>query len=391
LNENKYCIGIFLDVKKAFDVVSHDILLKKLNKMGIKNRELEWFKSYLTDRSQCVEINGKLSKPRKIKLSVMQGSVLGPLLFLCFINDLGNVSELFKLLFADDTCALHADKNFSDMMLFVNAEIQKILNWFSANKLVVNVSKCKYILFHNKGKIIPNNPKVVFNYNVAGTQNPNLDLLIPIDRIKGDETYKYLGILLDENLNFNKHVDYVCNKLSKSLFCINRVKSILKKESLKNLYFALFNSHLLYCINILGSTSQQNIKRILTLQKKAVRTINNSAYNAHTLELFIDLNTLPFDKLIIYHRAVFMHAIKYDYAPPSFNGTWTQNDARNLNYNLRNVEDFTVIPPRFEGFKKFPLYSFPTVWNSLDYVKLQRNKKTFCIELKRILFESLNN
>jgi hypothetical protein len=163
LNDNKFCVGIFLDIKKAFDVVPHDLLLKKLKKLGIKNNALAWFKSYLTNRQQCVEINGRRSGPRKIKLSVMQGSVLGPLLFLCFINDLGNISELFKLLFADDTCALHSDKDFTSLINFANRELQKILNWFSSNKLAVNVNKCKYIIFHNRGKIVPEAPKIVFN------------------------------------------------------------------------------------------------------------------------------------------------------------------------------------------------------------------------------------
>jgi hypothetical protein len=376
-----------LDIKKAFDVVPHNLLIKKLDKMGVKNRELDWFRSYLTDRSQCVEINGKKSTPRKIKLSVMQGSVLGPLLFLCFINDLCNVSELFKLLFADDTCALHADNNFANLINFANQEMQKILHWFSANKLAVNVSKCKYIIFHNRGKKIPENPKLIFNYNVGNQQDPNLQ--IPIERIMGDETYKYLGVLIDENFNLNRHTDFICNKLSRALFCMNRVKSFLQKRSLKNLYFALFNSHLLYCANILGATSQQNIKRILTLQKKAVRIVFNAAYNAHTHEFFKDLNTLPFDKLLFFQRAVFMHSIRYNYAPLSFAETWPLNDLRNLNYNLRNVSEFIVPPPRFEGFRRFPIYSFPNTWNSLDNVKLQRNKITFCIELKRVLFEEI--
>jgi hypothetical protein len=139
----------------------------------------------------------------------------------------------------------------------------------------------------------------------------------------------------------------------------------------------------------MGATSQQNIKRILTLQKKAVCTVFNSAYNAHTFELFKNLNTLPFDKLLVYQRAVFMHSIRYNYAPVSFAETWPLNDVRNLNYNLRNVSEFFVTPPRFEGFRRFPIYSFPTVWNNLDNIKLQSNKTTFCIELKRSLLENV--
>jgi hypothetical protein len=122
LNENKFGIGVFLDLKKAFDVVPHCILLKKLKYYGVINNVLDWFESYLSNRSQCVDINGKISSPKSISISVMQGSVLGPLLFLIFINDLPKATILKTLLFADDACSLHSD-------------LQKIANWFSANKL----------------------------------------------------------------------------------------------------------------------------------------------------------------------------------------------------------------------------------------------------------------
>ncbi len=153
LNENKFCIGIFLDLQKAFDVVPHEILLKKLHNLGIRDTPLKWFKSYLQNRSQYVEINGKKSSKRSINISVMQGSVLGPLLFLCFINDLTNASSLLRLLlFADDTCALDKDHNLKDLILRCNIELQKIANWFLINKILLNISKCKFILFHKQEK-----------------------------------------------------------------------------------------------------------------------------------------------------------------------------------------------------------------------------------------------
>ena len=169
LNDDEFCIGIFLDLKKAFDVVPHDILLKKLNYLGVNDNALAWFNSYLSGRTQCVDINGILSSPRNINISVMQGSVLGPLLFLCFINDLHTASKLFTLLFADDTCCLYAGINLKDLIKFCNDELQKIANWFSANKLAVNVNKCKYIIFHNKGKKLQfDNEKIIFNCNEIG-------------------------------------------------------------------------------------------------------------------------------------------------------------------------------------------------------------------------------
>jgi hypothetical protein len=137
--------------------------------------------------------------------------------------------------------------------------------------LAVNVKKCRFILFHNKGKKIDSNAlNVVYDPNENNAAH-NPDLIFKIDRVSNgseEKCYKYLGVLLDENLNFNMHVDYVCNKLSRSLFCLNRQKKFVRKKALIQVYHALFNSHLLYCINILGATSMQNIKRISIMQKK---------------------------------------------------------------------------------------------------------------------------
>ena len=166
----------------------------------------------------------------------MQGSVLGPLLFLCFINDLHAASKLFTLLFADDTCCPSAGKNLKELIKFCNEELQKIANWFSANKLAFNVNKCKYIIFHNKGKKIPlEDKKIIFNFNEIGKDDIT-ENIVPLDRIHSDANlaekncFKYLGILLDENLSFRYHVDYICKKLSKSLFCLRRAKPLLKKK-----------------------------------------------------------------------------------------------------------------------------------------------------------------
>ena len=154
----------------------------------------------------------------------MQGSVLGPLLFLCFVNDLNCASELFTLLFADDTCCLASGKNLSDLVKFCNIELQKIANWFSANQLAVNVSKCKFLVFHNKGKKLNfDGESIFYNLNELGKDDIK-DIIIPLERIHNDaqdtvsQNYKYLGILLDENLTFNYHVDYICKNCLKQCF-----------------------------------------------------------------------------------------------------------------------------------------------------------------------------
>jgi len=282
INEGKFCIGVFLDLRKAFDVVDHSILLKKLSYLGISNTEHDWFTSYLNGRMQCTDVNGKYSILKYIKISIMQGSVLGPLLFLCFINDLFKASDMMSLLFADDTACLASHENIEDLYAFCNAELKKMAMWFAANRISINAKKCKYIIFHNKGKKIKaDNLKISLNLNDEESAD-NLSDIVYLDRITSNNVvlelrnYKYLGILLDENLNFNQHVDYICKKLSRGLFCLKRIKSLVDEKVLKTIYFSIFHSHLLYCSTIVGCTSNSNIQRICKLQKKAIRIITAS-------------------------------------------------------------------------------------------------------------------
>ena len=131
--------------------MDHQILLKKLNNLGIRGDVLKWFTSYLEGRSQKVDINGHLSSEKSINISVLQGSILGPILFLCFINDLHLVTNLLTLLFADDSAGLKSSHDINTLISEVNIEVNKLANWFRANKMAVNVSKTKYIIFKPRG------------------------------------------------------------------------------------------------------------------------------------------------------------------------------------------------------------------------------------------------
>jgi len=216
-----------------------------------------------------------------------------------------------------------------------------------------------------------------------------LDRITSNSTAKELRTYKYLGVLLDENLSFTQHVDYICKKLSRGLFCLKRIKSLVNEKDLKTIYYSIFHSHLLYCSIIIGCTSNSNIKRIVTLQKKAIRILTSSRYNAHTANLFYQLKIMPFDKIIQIQKLKYMHSIVYEYAHASFSGTWTRNINRFTEHNLRNNDDFTLPAPRYENFKRYPLYSFPSAWNSIGDVKFQRNKVTFGIALTDQLFDQL--
>ena len=388
-------MGIFLDFKKAFDTVSHAILLNKLKNFGITGVAHKWFASYLSGRKQCVDLNGILSSSKDINISVLQGSILGPILFLCFINDLPNCTLLSSFLFADDTAVLASHKNLNELVTLVNNELQKISNWLRSNRMAINVSKTKYILFRTRGKKFElQDLDVRLNTNEIG-KDENPALVFPLERVHSNHenpamrSYKLLGVHFDEYLSFEQHVSFLCAKLSKMLFCIRRAVNHLSENSLKSLYIAFIHSNLLYCSNIVSCTSKSNIQKITKIQKKAIRVITKSNYNDHTAPLFQRLGLMTYENIITYNRLVFMHSIEYNYAPISFSNTWQKNSVRNNEYNLRNNDDFVLMPARIELFKKIPIYSLAFEWNSLGDLKFQYNKITFQIALKYHLLNPL--
>jgi hypothetical protein len=194
-----------LDLKKAFDTVQHDILLKKLEKFGITGNAHSWFKSYLSNRLQAVDINGTLSELKEIIMSVLQGSSLGPILFLCFINDIHYCTNLSMFLFADDTNALTRGPILCNLIDFINDELQKLATWFKANKLAINVKKTKFMIFRTKNRMANLNGKEIYiNFNdPLNVERP--ELKIKISRVHNDgdkdnKTIRVLGVLFDEYL-----------------------------------------------------------------------------------------------------------------------------------------------------------------------------------------------
>jgi hypothetical protein len=386
LNNGNYCLGIFLDLKKAFDVVSHKILLKKLSKMGVTGTSLNWFKSYLKGRTQKVDINGYISDSKNIDISVIQGSILGPILFLCFINDLATASNLFKLMFADDTSCLTAGPKLPDLIEKANIEIQKVANWFRSNKMAINTSKTKVVIFHTKGKSMDTNGKVLlFNENEIDIQNEP-KLISPIERVT---SYKILGVIIDENLTFDFHVQSVNSKIAKSLYCIRKVKNMLPQNAMKTLYYSMIHPHLLYCLNIYSGTTAKNLEKIVKKQKQAIRCITSSTYSAHTAPLFANLGILPLDLMIKFEKAKFMHKYVNKTLPSSFDNTWIQNHHLHENRQLRNANDFNIQAHSYETLKKLPLFSFPKLWNDLENEKLIANFTTFKICMKGNLLASI--
>jgi hypothetical protein len=395
LNNGEITVGVFLDLKKAFDVCDHQILLRKLNKYGISGVPLDWFTSYLTGRTQVVDIQGHFSSAQSIDISVIQGSLLGPILFSIYINDFPNCTSLYSFLFADDTSLLKSGKNLIDITTTINNELINVATWYRANKMAVNTDKTKYVIFHQKGKKIPNNTEIIYNNNDPNTvQNPlkihTLERISSNNTNQSSKTYKLLGILLDENLNLNAHYTNLRNKLSRALFFLRRARNFLPERALLTLYYSLFHCHLLYCPVILSTAAITNINSICTLQRKAIRIITKSHRRADTTPIFKDLQILPFNELIKFSKCMLMHSIHYNYNQ-NFTNVWTRNNQRNHDINLRNDDEYYLPQVNKEFFRRSTLYSIPNTWNALGDIKFQQNRTTFKINLLYDLFESLTD
>ena len=252
LNRKEFIASVFLDLKKAYDTVNHGILLKKLFCCGVRGTPLKWFESYLERRSQCVKIQDSISSQREVTIGIPQGSVLGGLLFLIYVNDLPSVSEkLFCVLFADDTCLAYSHTNYNDLINELNVELEKVCNWLEINRLSLNLLKTVAIDFSNKRH---SDHRIILNNT-------------PLEYVS---FVKYLGIYIDKKLSFSKHIEEVCGKISKSIGIMYRVSSFCPKNILMKLYYALIYPYLIYCNIIWGGAYPSHINKILLLQKRTI-------------------------------------------------------------------------------------------------------------------------
>src|SRR6218665_2450039 len=204
-------LGVFLDLSKAFDTIDYNILFDKLQYYGIQGLALEWFKSYLTDRYQQVSYAGVVSSSLPLHLGVPQGSILGPLLFLIYINDIINCSSILQLvLFADDTSAFMIGLNYVDLFQIMNEELSKLSMWFQVNKLSLNITKSNYMIFKSK--------------KFHNLDFSNLNLLIDNTQLARVSKVKFLGVIIDEHPTWKPHIEHVKSKVTKIVGVMYRLK-----------------------------------------------------------------------------------------------------------------------------------------------------------------------
>ena len=350
LDTGKYVVGVFLDLKKAFDTVDHSILLNKLYLYGIRGNIHNWFKSYLTNRSQYVEYNNVKSKTEIITHGVPQGSILGPLLFIIYMNDFSRSSELlFSILFADDTSVFIEGTCLNDISEILNTELEKISIWLEANKLTININKTHYMMFH-RTRI-----KHITNFKIYISNNA-------IDR---SINTKFLGVIIDNKLNWAAHILYIKNKISKSIGIIYKIRHFLDKRSLRNMYFTFIYPYLIYCLEIWGNTYETHLNPLIKIQKRSIRTITFSHYQDHTGPLFDRLNILDLKKLVIQRISLLMFKCHHNILTSPLNDLFTVNNTQHNHYTRQHADLHVNTGSRENVYSLFSFHGIH-IWNHIS-------------------------
>ena len=307
LDEGNIGCGIFVELQKAFDTVEHDILLAKLEHYGIHGLANEWFRSYLSNRKQYVSINSHESSLASVLYGVPQGSVLGPLLFLIYINDVNQAIKFCKVHhFADDTNLLHFNKSFAKLNKLVNLDTKNLTVWLNANKISLNVDKTELVIFKHQRKKLDTEIKIKLNRK----------------RLYPSQSVRYLGIKIDQNLNWKDHINDIAVKLNRANALLFKIRNFVNITFLKTIYFAIFDSHINYA-NLVWAQNSNAMSRILTLQKKAMRIITFQSRNCHSGPLFFKLKLLKFNDKVHLENVLLISKFINSLLPPVFNNWFT--------------------------------------------------------------------
>ena len=371
IDNKAFACGVFVDLQKAFDTVDHQLLLAKLKYYGVRGIPLEWFRSYLTNRSQFVKINGKQSLIKTLSFGVPQGSILGLLLFLIYINDLHTCIKYARTYhFADDTNLLTFNSSLKKLNKQVNTDLTLLVNWLRSNKISLNTKMTELIIFKSKTKQITKR----LNFRISGQR------LTPVNCIK------YLGVKIDQNLYFSSHIADLTLKLSRSNGMLAKIRHYVNKETLLSIYHAIFSSHLMYGCQIWGNSSNLCTNKIISLQNKAMRIIHfqNSRTNADLL--YYISNILKIQDQIKFLNCQFVWDQLHDNLPPTFESIFKLRSSvhnRTLRSTTANNLSIPKIRTQLYGYKSLTVQSILS-WNALptDLKLLNKSRASFASSLK---------
>ena len=318
LNAGKKVAGVYIDFSKAFDCVNHNILLDKLEHYGIRGNMKQLIESYLTGRKQFTVANGVESETKEVKCGVPQGSVLGPLLFLLYTNDLQNCTDEILKLFADDTNGFIYEDDYKALKSKINLLLTNLFKWSSANKLTINVSKTCYTIFHNPKSPIPMSLNTI---KIKPTLNKQVT-------IKREKQSKYLGLYLDELLNWDYHIANIEEGILPKLTKLNNSYKIIKHYApVKNrmlLFTAYFKSKLNYGLELIGSADHSLINKLQVKQNRALKILFNKDHYTPTKQLHYELKVLMVSDEYKLSMAKFVYKQQHNLLPGVFDNHYTK-------------------------------------------------------------------
>ena len=344
---------LFIDLKKAFDSIDHEILLSKLELYGFKITSLNLFSDYLSDRTQVTVINNVNSETSFISCGVPQGSILGPLLFLLYINDLPNCNLLSDVrMYADDTNLKFASKDPNELFSSLTHDLGNLKQWLDSNRLSLNVLKTKCLFTGTRQKIslLPSEPHICLDGH-------------SIERVN---SYKCLGVHVDEILSWEAHISEVIGKVAKILAALRRLRPICHQSTLLTIYKSLVLPHLDYCSAVWGCIGNGLSQKLEKLQNRAARIITGSSWDARSAPI---LHALKWNSLAD-RRAKQLKSLMFktinNLVPEYLSDKFAKVNTI-TRHNLRGAQLNLFIPrPNTEALKKSFRYRGAVTWNSLS-------------------------
>ena len=353
IDEGQLTGGIYLDLKRAFDTVKYVLLIRKLSMYGFGEKEIAWFTDYFFGREQCVCINNACSDFKPVTTGVPQGSLLGPLLFTLFIDDLCKIdfdNSTKVCLYADDTAVFVRGTNPIQISNTLQEEIDKICNWLQKNCLALNIKKTKCMIIGSKGRV----------------KNSRLDLYQNGVSIEQVDSFKYLGVMIDSYLKWDTHITMVRSKVARAIGRVHRLKHLLPKRILLLLYYSLVLPHLDYCNVIWGRTTQTNLQKLQTLQNRYARMILNAEFLTPHKQMLQTLHWQSVTQRIQYNTGLMMYKIMNDLAPAYLQSLVEKREVQNkivTRYAL--ACPLLIQKPRTDYYKKSFHYQGSLLWNNL--------------------------
>lgn len=369
MDKGNYTGMVMIDLQKAFDCVDHSLLIRKLGAMGVASTD--WFRSYLNDRSQCTQVGGVDSEFMEINCGVPQGSILGPLLFLCYINDMAAALKCKLSLYADDSALVYSGSDPVEVASFLSAELDTCRKWLVDNRLSLHLGKTECILFGSRRRLAAD---VEFQIRVGDTA------------VKKVASVKYLGVVLDQSLDFSVHVQGIVKKAASKLSFLYRNRTFLNQYTRKILCQSLIFSGLEYCSSAwYPGLTVVLIERFNVIQRKCARFVLDFQPRSHIGEReFHFLNWLPFPKRVLYFSLLHAFKIRNDLAPSYLSANFEHVDGVHSHNTRQSTTNFSLAHTRS------PLGSFNrhaiSGWNSLpEDLKRLRSLPVFKSHLKKFL------